>query len=151
MKTLFIATALLVTSLTTAAAPLEVSVHQLSYHTNREVTFNETNPGLGLGVAVTDTLAVEAGYYHNSYSKRTEYLMLTYAANVTRNVKLGVVVGAATGYEAFTGSTVTPMAAVHMEVAATNSVALVTRYVPPAPSQEQSSGVFTLSLKVAFK
>lgn len=64
---------------------LEVNVFGLSYHMNRNVDYNEQNPGIGVGVILNSaggeddgfhaSMSIQAGGYRDSFSDTAVYLV----------------------------------------------------------------------------
>lgn len=72
-------------TLTPPKMSLEVDMFGLSYHTNRNYDFNETNPGLGLSFVISSPdksswfnvgMAFSVGTYEDSYKDQAKYLLI---------------------------------------------------------------------------
>ncbi|MBX9938322.1 MAG: hypothetical protein K2Y32_03685 [Candidatus Obscuribacterales bacterium] len=75
----------------------------LSYHQNREANYRETNYGIGILRRLDDQSAFAVGYYRNSLDKDSFYAAYHYTPYELGPVKLGMQVGAISGYKALKG------------------------------------------------
>jgi hypothetical protein len=71
-----------------------------SYHLDRESELNEFNPGVGTEVG-TGPLKLQMGFYKNSHEKVTTFVGTSYCHSITNYLHVGVILGAATGYDHF--------------------------------------------------
>lgn len=76
---------------------LSLLVHVGSVHT--EPGHNNTNPGLGLSCAYSESVSLSAGVFYNSQRRPSAYVSAEYSVPLVWDTRIGVVVGAATGYD----------------------------------------------------
>ncbi len=75
----------------------------------RKVDFNGNNSGIGLEHRLNPSWSVSLGTYNNSYREQSNYIAVTWSKKVlTGYARLGLGVGAVTGYEDFTGERIMP-------------------------------------------
>lgn len=88
-----------------------IEVNGLSYHFNRQAVRNqnlhEFNPGLGISYKQGHFIGT-VGLYRNSYGKRTNYALAGAIWPIFGPLRLGLVVGAVSGYKRDTGMDWTP-------------------------------------------
>jgi len=74
-----------------------------SYHSNRDIEHNERNWGLGIEHDLSDTWRLTAGHYRNSYWRDSSYVGALWMPLVYGRVRVGVLLGAVTGYDRLVG------------------------------------------------
>lgn len=70
----------------------------LSYHFDRTKKYNEQNFGLGLEHRLSEDFRLSMGWYRNSLYRTSRYAGLTYAPLELGPARIGVSLGAVTGY-----------------------------------------------------
>jgi len=95
------AAAMLLAVMTTPALAADVSLTYsvASYHWCRDCGYNETNPGVGIEVALGSEWYVGAGAYHNSFAETTGYVSVGYEHRLARYLTAGVEAGHLWGYD----------------------------------------------------
>lgn len=69
-----------------------------SYHYDRSVKHNEDNYGLGVEKRIADNWTATAGYYENSYSRRSVYVGANWLPLHAGYFHLGLAMGGVDGY-----------------------------------------------------
>lgn len=94
----------------------QLQLHTISYHWNKreDRTYNETNPGIFLGLPITETGLGKfiLGGYKNTYDKVTWAIGGEYQTPGRQGFSLGIQAGLGTGYEELTGMRISPIGAV---------------------------------------
>lgn len=82
------------------AGDLHLQIAGFSKHSSKRmgpVPWNENNPGLGLRYAFTPEVSAQVGFYKNSYSQRSAYLLADYTPLL--GGRFGVFGGYLDGYQ----------------------------------------------------
>jgi hypothetical protein len=128
-----------------------IVLNGLSYHSDRTTNYNERNFGLGLRASVSKSWDVEAGFYNNSFHKRTAYVSGSWLPLEYKSVKAGLFVLAATGYKDQTNMDVSPAGGLEASLNVIDRGAVVVRFIPAVPSVgEKPSAVTTVSFNARF-
>jgi len=85
------------------ATDLWLSATVASYHSNRDAEYNERNYGLGFEYGAADRWRAVGGVYDNSYYRTTVYGGALYLYPVSQSIKVGVMLGLASGYSHVVG------------------------------------------------
>jgi hypothetical protein len=86
-----------------AVAETWVTATLASWHTDRTVKHNERNFGLGVEHDVWKDTRVVGGFYKNSYYRQSQYVGALWLPLQANGFKLGVLLGAVTGYDRLVG------------------------------------------------
>lgn len=91
-------------ALWTSASAQELSLvgHGVSFHLKNSENYNESNWGLGIRLDLP-SVAIQAGSYENSYSRRSNYIVLdlqliNQELGPTSRLEFGPMLGLASGY-----------------------------------------------------
>ena len=126
-----------------------LDINGLSKHLNTDVEYNERNYGLGISrETVKDKIVkiLTAGGYKNSFNNPSYYA----GAGIARRfgnvnyLDLGVIGGAATGYD----NKISPMAAIMASVGRKDFARLNAMY---APKTEKNPALIMMNLGIPFK
>jgi len=79
---------------------VKTNVTFTSYHLDRESDLNEFNPGIGTEVG-SGPFKFQMGCYKNSHERITLFAGTSYCYSLTDYLHVGVILGAATGYDHF--------------------------------------------------
>lgn len=80
-----------------AQAQTSVWVHGVSFHPEG-ADWNEKNWGLGVRYQFSSDWSVQGGFYKNSYSRRSDYLLAQWQPVTVYGVRLGAFAGYLSGY-----------------------------------------------------
>lgn len=69
-----------------------------AYHFDRHKGYNERNFGLGIEQRVTENWSVSAGYFKNSFYRKTVYVLGSYTPVELLGWRVGATMGGVTGY-----------------------------------------------------
>jgi hypothetical protein len=120
-----------------AAAEVHLQIHGFSHHFEERINgeWNEKNLGLGLRWQQSPSFGVQAGFYDNSYSKNTNYLIADWTPVL--NNKVGVFGGYGSGYD-----NKYPLIAGFLYRENVGKASVTLRLVPPISSE--TSGVVAI-------
>ena len=126
-----------------------LDINGLSKHLNTDVEYNERNYGLGISrETVKDKIVkiLTAGGYKNSFNKPSYYAGAGIAKRFGNEnyLDLGVIGGAATGYD----NKISPMAAIMASVGRKDFARLNAMY---APKTEKNPALIMMNLGIPFK
>jgi hypothetical protein len=128
--------------MTPVSADTHMDIMLGSYHTNRNVDFNESNTGMGLSY-IDGALMLSAGQYNNSYNDSSFYAMAGYRY-YRDSYEVGVLAGPVTGYEI--GSLFAAMPFVAYKITPNFKINIM--YVAKTEHTESALFAFSVSLKL---
>lgn len=106
--------------------------------------FNEVNNGIGLTLRVRPGIDVSAGTFINSIHERSNYVSVDWHTRAINYLRVGVAVGAVTGYEKVIG------AAAVVPIVMPNVVLITKRYKALVGVLPVDGGVLTFSVGMKF-